>query len=114
MGEMNAYELAQLAGVVTPDTLESPGAKFLVGIYEDFLDCTKDGEVLTEDDVTELADSAVPVYTWPMWKTFVDLGAWQEDLESGDPDMTRQAMVALFQIAERLYGILVDEAITVE
>ena len=59
--------------------------------------------------MTEIADSAVPVYTVDRWATFTDLGAWQEDIEdlasgTGAVALTDLAGLALFVIADRVAG----------
>lgn len=109
---MTAYELARIADVQSPDdAFESPGAQFLLGIAEDVKDRRGYGE-LDEDSAHEIADSAVPVYTYKMWQTFVDLCAWDEDLDDlggSTGDMTKDAMAALYLIASRLAYALIEE-----
>jgi hypothetical protein len=113
---MNAYELAHMAGVTSPDSLESPGAQWLVQVasYADELgdELAADNEHLS-DDITEAADSVVPVYTHNRWQVFVDLCAYTEDIEEysaqdSDMTMTTQAGIALYLIAERLLTALVE------
>lgn len=115
----NPYQLAMVAGCETPASLESPGALFLLRIQ----DAVR--EVIDEngdrDDLFEQVDSAVPIGTWELWRTFVDLAAWQafddyrEDSGTNDVSnahgdgMTAQAAVALFTIGERLADQLFEE-----
>jgi hypothetical protein len=122
------YHLASLADCTSPDSADSPGAKFLAGIAEAVAEhCnqyagTPDdgddwplivGELLNGDAAHEIADSAVPIYTHERWQTFVDLGAYNEDPagELGDDgsDLTQTAGAALYLIASRLVGALAGE-----
>lgn len=103
---MNAYQLAHMADVQSPDSLESPGAEWLVQVAS-YADELESGD---QDDITQAADSVVPIYTHNRWQVFVDLCAYTEDITdlSASPDMTDQAGVALYMIAERLLTALVD------
>lgn len=105
--DYTVWQLARMAGVADPDSWDSAGAKFLVHIETGFVDA----EGLDDDDVHEIADSYVPVYTHDIWQTFVDLAAYGEDVSEwgafGD-DLTRVAAVALYMIAERLLAALRD------
>lgn len=112
---LNAYQLANLAGVLTPDSLDSPGAVFLCTIQEDVSEALRFGIEDDENDAAhEIADGCVPVYTFKMWQTFTDLAAWQEDISdfgSNDKDdMTQRAMTCLYMIAYRLALTLIQEA----
>lgn len=125
---LNAYELANLADCGTPDTLESPGARFLLNVQSsvaEVLDAIATGEAsydLAElednasDEAHDIADSAVPIYTHELWATFVDLAAYQEDLGGGlDPAAMEQdhdwlARVSLYEIAQRLALVLLEQA----
>lgn len=104
---LSAYELAGMAGCPSPDSLTSPGARFLDGIAAHVLESRDEGE----DAAAYIADAAVPVYTCDIWATFTDLAAWQEDLsELGDDgrDLTKSASLALYVIAERLASVLIE------
>lgn len=111
-----------------PATVPSAGADFLRRVETavmDLWDETEDkpgpeGVMSLEDDgsVTELADGCVPIYTHELWSTFVDLAAYQEELEAymlplsdvdGSPDLNGMARVALYMIAERLAWALLEE-----
>jgi hypothetical protein len=68
------------------------------------------------DDVHNIADSSVPIYTGELWRTFVDLSAWnqadeaaEEGLVAKTADMDTRARVALYVVAERLAGALLEE-----
>lgn len=103
------YALARLADCHDPDTMTSPGARFLDRVESAFLDM----ETPDEDRFGEEADQLVPIYTHERWQVFVDLCAYEEDIsEFGDygDDLTRAAGVALYMIAERLLRALYEEA----
>jgi hypothetical protein len=106
----NPYELASLAECASPDSLTSPGASFLERVADAADSIREEGG--DEDNVSEAADSAVPVYTHERWQVFVDLAAYNEDVTelgaTGD-DLTGCAGVALYMIAERLLHALLAE-----
>lgn len=115
--EMNHYGLANsIADVSGPDSDTSPGARFLLRVRDaivealewkvenDDPDLAHAARVL-RDDSHELADAAVPVYTYDRWQTFTDLGAWQVDVSEyagGGEDMTTLAGIALYEVARQL------------
>lgn len=106
-----AYRLANMADCACPDNSESPGALFLRSIAFDYAERKEYGEV-DEDTAHEIADGAPSIYTYTRWQQFVDLGAWQEDLdELGGPtnDMEQNAGVCLYLIAARLVAALAAE-----
>ena len=114
--KLNAYELADMADCATPDSNRSPGAMFLTSVRDNFIEALKNGEA-TEDNLHEIADNAPDVYTHPRWAEFVDLAAYNEEIEgyvSGSSTMTDRAGVALYLIAERLLTALVRETETEE
>lgn len=99
------YALARLAECASPDSLDSPGARFLASVADAVADHIDYNEgAWDDDDAHEIADGAVPVYTHERWQVFVDLAAYQEDpSEWGEiTDMTEAAAVCLYMIAERL------------
>jgi hypothetical protein len=70
------------------------------------------------DEISEVADAVVPVYTAALWETFTDLGAWDVDTSDYgdvyDADMTRQASIVLYIIAESIIReVLEDIAVQV-
>src|SRR4051812_20686288 len=90
--EMTRHALANnVADIGGPDADDSPGAKFLGHVRDAVIeslewtvenndpDLAHAARVL-RDDSHELADAAVPVYTYERWLTFVDLAAWQVDV----------------------------------
>jgi hypothetical protein len=110
----NAYRLASMADVPSPDAADSPAARFLERIQSDVNDLTiEDWDHETRYDAAhEIADGAVPIYTHERWRVFVDLCAYNEDLDEvggSSGDMTQDAAVALYMIAERLVLALLDE-----
>lgn len=108
--EMGPYRLAALADCGSPVGLDSPGAEWLRSVRDAAVECHEyfDRERTRfdrDEAVTEIADSAVPVYNIDRWSVFVDLAAWREDpyeVASSGLDMTELAGVALYMIAERL------------
>lgn len=104
--EHTPYALARLADCSSPDSPESAGAQWLARVAS----CLD--EIEDEDDVSEQADSIVPIYTHEVWTVFVDLGAYNEDpteLGADAGDMEGCAKVCLFMIAERLLHVLLEE-----
>lgn len=108
-----AWQLARMAGCADPDSDSSPGAQFLNNVESDVRERIADNDGVWDDDYAgEIADSAVPVYTYTMWLTFVDLAAWTEDpseLGAEESDMDRQAATCLYLIANRLAYALGEE-----
>jgi hypothetical protein len=113
----SAYGLAnRVADISGPDSSDSPGSAFLARVRDSLLESidwqTEQGEPFDIDGIHEIADGAVPIYTYPRWQTFVDLGAWQVDIEDYSPDssdMTDLAGIALYKIASDLcYSLCSD------
>jgi hypothetical protein len=128
------YVLAERADVHSPDSAESPGARFL-NRCQDYaneveaqvlLEAVRDFDGEPEDfdlnalpndlrdDVSEWADSAVQIYTYQCWQEFTDLCLWEEDLsdlgEVDGDDLTRDvAMRAEYMVASRLIPALIAE-----
>lgn len=89
--------LAAMAETRVPARLDSPGAEFLWDVWEASEEVT--------DEIAQCADGCVPVYTFEIWETFVDLAGWEQEMPEwliGSDDMTRVAMGVLYSIAERL------------
>jgi hypothetical protein len=114
------FALASLADCDWPDSVDSPGAVFLVRVARDVAewvgqwdtpDDARDALSNFGDQAHEIADSAIPVYTHERWQTFDDLAAWREDISEygGTDDLTNAAGVALYMIAERLVRALAEE-----
>ena len=108
-----ALQLARLAGCADPDSDTSAGADFLNSVETDTLERIIDNGGEWDDDMAhEIADGAVPVYTYTRWQTFTDLAAWDEDaseLGADTSDMTQAAAVCLYIIADRLARAIADE-----
>lgn len=101
------WQLARLADCADPDTDASPGAAWLHGVE------AAAQEIEDEDEVSELADQLVPIYTAEVWSVFTDLGAYNEDptdLGCDGSDMEQAAKVCLYIIAERLLHALKEDA----
>lgn len=105
----------------------SPGAKFLRSVaddidwrikyyFDDDDDDPREHEPwelvdLLADEIAEVADGAVPVYTGERWAVFADLSAYNEDpgdIGGWPADLTDAAGAALYMIAERLARALVE------
>ena len=135
--DLSTWHLANLADCGSPDRPDgigvsppadpstvdpSPGAKFLrwaaedlaeriAYIFEDLDPRSADLERELEDEVAEVADGAVPVYTGERWAVFVDLAAYNEDpgdIGGWPADLTDAAGAALYMIADRLARALVE------
>lgn len=122
-----SWQLAHLAGCADPDThdgigfdsFEAPegfepsaGARFLRRVEDDVYELMQDDSYDEDDSPHEIADGAVPIYTHELWKTFVDLAAYQEDpseLGAEPDDMTKCAGVCLYMIADRLARAIAEE-----
>ena len=117
---LNAYQLARMVDLTEPDTLGSPGAAFLGHVRESFVEWVEyvrdDYDVLSiptkvQDEAFEQVDAIVPVLTNTVWKTFVDLCAYNdESVEEFDGGtMTERATYILARIAERLFVALAED-----
>ncbi len=109
--DYNAWRLSNIAECSGPDKLDSPGAKFLLGVQDAVNELDEIDPDNLYDPAHEIADSAPDVYTYPKWQQFVDLAAWQEDLSEYGPleDMDKGASICLYMIAERLAVALMQE-----
>lgn len=123
--EHSPFHLSGLADCYSPDSSDSPGAEFLASVARDVAEHVEpyrtdedDLDVyrarvddLQQDAAHEIADSAVPIYTHDRWATFVDLGAYNEDVTEfvEVSDLTDAAGVALYMIASRLVAALAQE-----
>ena len=138
--DLNAYQLARNAECADPDTLDSPGAKLLLGVRDDLIERLESeredgqswaqvfGDLDDEGQLGEIADAAPDVYTARMWNQFVDLAAYQEDISgyvtaeiqpSGKAlllieSLESAARMALYMIAERLVNALRELIVTAE
>lgn len=129
LAELSPPRLAALAGCACPDRDEEAGRSFLVGVADAVavllgdelraLDADADADDILAtvtawregDAPLEIADGAPSVYTFTMWKQFVELAAWQTDVsdfgDMGD-DLSRAAGWALYMIARDLVDALVE------
>jgi hypothetical protein len=113
--EYTTWQLARMAGVSDPDSHDdSPGAKFLRRVESsasEIAENVADGYDL-DDQILEVADALVPVYTHEVWKVFVDLAAYEVEVETDmalESDMTKRAQVALYEVARTLLTALLIE-----
>lgn len=102
--ELSLSELESLADV---RGIDDAGREYLIRVAEGVEEAYADYEGRTDefsDLVHEVVDNALSVYTYEIWKTFVGLCAWDEDVsEYGTSEgMTQAASVAIFMIGERL------------
>lgn len=110
MRALNGYELSDMAGCQSPDSLSSEGARFLECVRDAVAEKITSGSVTLSDfndngQLSEISDNAPSVYTHARWRQFVDLGAYSEDPEITDEwpkSLTEAAGLALYQIADRL------------
>lgn len=110
--------------VVGPDRLDSPGADMLTEARdavvealeeEGFADDPESAIDRVADRIGEIMDAVPSVYTWDIWRTFVDLGVFTNtpdeldvyDMDSSD--MTRTASAMLYRVCEYLGYALLDE-----
>ena len=107
----NPYVLAGMADCASPDREDSPGARFLGLVADSVVEAVENDD--DRDDIPwATADGCVPIYTYDVWRTFTDLGAWQEDpTEYGadGSDMEQAAKVCLLMIGERLAAAMLDD-----
>jgi hypothetical protein len=117
--ERTVWSLAREADTCDPDALTSPGGNFLDRVRDAFIEAIEYLDDPTADEIRDLdsfeyVDSSVPIYTSDLWRTFVDLAAYNEDVsEWGDmgDDLNKAASTALFIIADRLFhGLASDVA----
>lgn len=137
--DLTTWHLADLADCGSPDRPDgigcappadlstvnpSPGAQFLRSVADDLAERiayifevgdldprAADLGLELEEEVHEVADGAVPVYTGERWAVFADLAAYNEDPDDigGWPaDLNDAAGMALYMIADRLARALVD------
>lgn len=124
--DLNVFHLSDRADCASPENLGSAGAHFLDAVRNDAVDLLEsldadgvqsfvlygtDGDL--SDDISERADSAVPIYTHQLWATFVDLAAYNEDateLGADASDLDQCARTCLYLIADRLLRTLIDAA----
>lgn len=109
---LTTFRLAYEIDCTSPDSPTSPGASMLDSVRTstleaiDYLD-TDDLFNLPDsldDEMNEIADGAVSIYTAEKWSQFTDLAAWTEDIDGyGEiKDMDQGATLALYSIADRL------------
>lgn len=102
--DLSAYYLTSLIETSGPSGLESLGAAFLTSVRDAYVEWleeeTENNPDFTDENFIDAAndaardwtDACIPVYTWEVWTTFVDLHAYHyenaEDafeLTPGDP-----------------------------
>ena len=107
----NAYVLARMADCASPDREDSPGAHYLEMVAYSVVEAVENDD--NRDDIPfQAADECVPIYTYDVWRTFVDLAAWQEnptDYGADGSDMEQAAKVCLYIIGERLAAAMLED-----
>lgn len=123
---LHPYGLAYRAECSDPNGGDSIGAGFLAEVRDEVAErlgaAREEGETWRDDHdmATDMAASIADDVAYryqsrgyrEVWGAFVDLGAWGEDvaeLGAGTADMYRQAVTALYMIAERLANTLAEE-----
>ncbi len=99
---INAYYMASIIDSASPSSLSSKGAELLDDLRYYILEWLNNNDEPL--DVNQVANEALPIYTHDIWETFVDLCAYNEDIEvwvDENSDMNQQAGFALYVIAER-------------
>jgi hypothetical protein len=121
-----SWRLARTADCSCPEGAEREGAAFLDSVFSDFLyTAQNDLDVSGGDDANdvrraleafewhETADGAVPIWTHQKWVTFVQIGAYDEDVsdlvDSRKVTGDDCANAALYIIADRLLRALSEE-----
>ena len=107
--------LAHRAGCASPDSAESAGAEYLLAVRDNVVEAYRysighGGRFDREEDLHEAVDGAVPIYsTHHLWSAFVDLAAYQTDVEDMSPSLADSAGVALYTVGMALGEALCDE-----
>ncbi|WJN63166.1 Ocr-like antirestriction protein [Streptomyces phage phiScoe44] len=125
--DLKFWHLSHMVDVTSPDGEDSPGASFLKGIRDSVVEqveyLVEQGSTVEEavesirynGSDSEIADGAVPIYTYLKWQTFTDIAAWEVDLaeitDVSEPmDLDKQSNLALYLVASNLVSMLLDEA----
>jgi hypothetical protein len=109
----NAHQLAYRADCASPDSPDSHGAQYLTLVRDSIVEAYRynieHGNTFDRDDIHDIVDGCVPVYTHNLWETFVDLGAYSVDVDHYSPDIEHYPTVALYVVGENLASSLVGE-----
>ena len=104
--EMSAYELARRLDVSRPESLDSPGAKFLTEIQDRFLEYVVQGDDW-DHDVSEVVDLATPDYNYQAWLVYIDLGVYQwSEVDCPEGSMTDMMYAQLHSLGAHLWDVL--------
>jgi hypothetical protein len=129
------FTLARLAGVADPDSTYTPGAVFLSGVFDSWLErVTYDAreyldstpvesrtvrEFLESLDVESIARDvscgrSESIYTLESWRVFTDLALWREDLELVDLEWltNRHHLSDVAAVLVELVGYRLAETLT--
>jgi hypothetical protein len=108
----NGNQLAYLADCASPDNATSNGARYLATVRNNAIEAIRYNVENGEDqDVSDMMHEVVcvPIYTHDLWTTFVDLAAYNVDIEDYEPTLENYPQVALYVI-----GITLAQAIVTE
>lgn len=117
------YRLADMAGLCSPDSHESPGARWLLTVGDIFLEQLACGQIEArqhpqwrrDDALSTLSGDCATGYTsLEAWRIWTDLGLWQHSSyvrdDFGMPDdITQHAEDVLCEIARQLLSALADQ-----
>lgn len=117
LSALNVWGIAELAEVSSPDNYDSPGARFLDSLRGEIHERITSGASADDlrDESGTIADEFIDVVasrgTHNMWKIFIDLCAYEEDLSDFGLFETPNDMLsrALWQIADRFCHKVADE-----
>jgi len=111
----NVIILATLADCPQPDSVDSPGAEFLIAVADAVEDAIDNNDELDERLISEIANDAPAVSTHAKWLQFVDLRGYRVDTTDLTGDrisaraLTDHINTVLVMIAERLIAGLITE-----
>jgi len=114
---LNSHQLAALAGTPSPDSHNSPGASYLGRLKDTICDsyryATEHNNTFDSDDLHQIVDGCVPVYTHELWTAFTDLAAYEQDVSEYGyeyvPDRPEQyPATALYMVGMALASELVE------
>ena len=114
---LNSHQLAYLAGTSSPDSHNSPGANYLDRLRDTICDsyryAAERNDTFDSDDLHQIVDGCIPVYTHELWATFTDLAAYEQDVRDYgyefDPDRPEQyPATALYMVGMALASDLME------
>lgn len=117
--ELTGYALAQMAGVSSPDSQESPGAVFLTDVRDWYIehrdDIRADEDKINQVGQMDTSAGAVDHRTYQAWCAFTDLAIWQNnDLDQFEnswkwEDISDAIYFGLGETAESLARLIYED-----